>query len=236
MLVLAGRPIPDALDHVRRYVGLSWSGGGPEVWAYRYYDAVPTGPGHAPSEIDVLAAGALHPGLTRENLEYFITRRDSLVDIPAHLPDGVDLGEEHDRASVVAMIPRLTDSRANLALVSKVLHRKRPRLIPLFDRALVDWYRPVTGVRGESAWEPLLGALRADLGQEQNREALAGIADDLARAGIAGPIPSRLRLADIAIWMAGRDPRPATDTAVVKGGIRPEESFFDDWGIDEDSW
>ena len=41
-LVLAGRAIPDAGDRIRRYCGLPWSGGPPETWAYRYYDAVPT--------------------------------------------------------------------------------------------------------------------------------------------------------------------------------------------------
>lgn len=40
-IVAAGREIPDGLDRIRRYCGLSWSGGEPETWAWRYYDVIP---------------------------------------------------------------------------------------------------------------------------------------------------------------------------------------------------
>ena len=54
-----------------------------------------------------------------------------------------------------------------------MLHRKRPRLLPLFDRAVVDWYRPVTGQRAAAtAWAPLLAALREDLATPPNRTAI----------------------------------------------------------------
>ena len=43
-IVAAGREIPDALDNIRHYCGLAWSGGPPETWAWDYYDAVPTPP------------------------------------------------------------------------------------------------------------------------------------------------------------------------------------------------
>jgi len=38
-LVLAGHRHPRALDDIRRFCGLEWSGGGPEIWAFRYYEA-----------------------------------------------------------------------------------------------------------------------------------------------------------------------------------------------------
>ena len=39
-LELGGRELPDALDDVRRYCGLPWSGGQGEVSAFLYYDAL----------------------------------------------------------------------------------------------------------------------------------------------------------------------------------------------------
>ena len=61
-LVCAGRPIPGARDQIRRYCGLSWSGGEPETWAYEYFDSTPTGPDDLVGPPDLLASAALHPG------------------------------------------------------------------------------------------------------------------------------------------------------------------------------
>lgn len=41
--VAAGREVPRALDRVRRYCGLPWSGGPPETWAWQFYDALGVG-------------------------------------------------------------------------------------------------------------------------------------------------------------------------------------------------
>jgi hypothetical protein len=82
-----------------------------------------------------------------------------------------------------------------------VTHHKRPRLIPLFDRALVERYRKLTGVRGEAAWPSLVRTLRADLGLDGNRQFLKDVRAELTKE-LTGPIPSDLRLMDIAIWMA----------------------------------
>ncbi len=52
-IVAAGREIPDALDRIRRYCGLRWSGGPPETWAWPYFDTVTSAlyrghPSHVP--------------------------------------------------------------------------------------------------------------------------------------------------------------------------------------------
>ena len=62
-------------------------------------------------------------------------------------------------------------------IVSKVTHRKRTRLIPLFDRAVMDRYRLVTGLRGEAAWPALVRALKADLALDENRLFLTGLGE-----------------------------------------------------------
>lgn len=190
-LVCAGRLVPDAVDRIRRYCGIAWSGGGSEVWAYAYYDTLPTGPLNELGPADVLAASALHPGLSRADLEYFVVARLRLEDWLAGLPD-VDLADaaEADVAGL-RVLPTLTGGLVSLSLLTKVLHRKRPGLIPLCDRSVLDWYRPVTGARGEKAWPALLDALHADLANPDNDAVLA-----TAPSGIR-----RLRALDIAVWM-----------------------------------
>ena len=73
-LVLAGVPSPHAVDRVRRYCGLPWSGGPPETWAFRYFDAIETD-GDRLEPTDVVSAAALHPGVSRSDLTFFHDRR-----------------------------------------------------------------------------------------------------------------------------------------------------------------
>jgi hypothetical protein len=118
------------------------------------------------------------------------------------LPRDVDLAEAKDRTVAhVASLSELTNE-VGLSLLSKVAHRKRPRLVPLFDRAISDWYRPITGIRGVAGWSSLVGALRQDLSQTSNRHALTYLFEKLNAEILTVPVPTALRLADIAIWMA----------------------------------
>lgn len=201
VLRCASRNVPDAADRIARYCGLEWSGGPPEVWAYPYFDAVIT-PSDEIVTVDVLACAALHPGLSRNDLTYFTACRSTLVSWLEVVPDDVSLAAA-DEATLARLreIPGMARG-VGLSLLSKVLHRKRPKLVPMLDRDIVDWYRPVTGLRGAAAWPALVDALGADLADPANKKVLAGIQDYLADR-LDGPVPTALRLVDIAIWMSG---------------------------------
>ena len=203
VLSLAGRTLEQPLDRVRRYCGLPYSGGGPETWAYRYFDLVDSDPSRVDS-VDVLAAGALHAGLSRDDLDRFWDHRSTLDDWLSVLP--LDLALADAPGAIVdhlAGLPSLADGEfaSSISLTSKVLHRKRPLLIPLIDREIIDWYRPVTGERrAATAWEPLVHAVQHDLAL--NADVLAKIA-----AQLDVELEHRLsdvRIVDIAIWMGGQ--------------------------------
>lgn len=199
-LELGGRTVEGVWDRVARYCGLPWSGGPPETWAYRYYDVLDTDPSTI-TPLDVLAAAALHPGLARSDLAYFTDRRGDLEAWLASFPANARLREADD-----SVLDRLVELGAgpgpSLSLLTKVLHRKRPELIPLVDRHLLDWYRPVTGERSaRAAWPDLLRALRDDLGG-LNALLLAMMGVELEKQ--TGRQTSHLRLLDISIWMGGR--------------------------------
>lgn len=198
---VGGRDVPNALDRIRRYCGLTWSGGSPETWAYRYFDLVPS---ESPDEVipvDVLAAAALHPGLSRSDLAFFVDRADDLSDWLRSVP--VDAELRTTDSELHAHLDALVEfDGVSLTLLSKVLHRKRPSLIPMLDRHIIDWYRPVTGERAAtSAWSPIIRAMQQDLIDDMNGS-LAAIADAL-RPELASP-PSAIRLIDIAIWMGAQ--------------------------------
>ena len=200
-LIVAGQRIDDVWDRVRRYCGLSWSGGAPETWAYPYYDAVHvTSPTVTP--VDVLAAGALHPGLSRVDLAFFRERSTEVQRWLDEVPLGLGLRDADD--NVLAHLGALsgwTDA-PTVTLLSKVLHRKRPDLIPLVDRHVLDIYRPLTGQRSAlTGWQPLLHAIRDDLAGP-NAAPLARIAA-AAQEALGRPL-SHLRILDVAIWMGSQ--------------------------------
>ena len=95
-LRVAGRDIPSALDLVRRYCWLPWSGRPPETWAYHYYDRVPTTADEDITPVDVLAAASLHPGLSRKDLAFFREHRSGLTDWLRAAPTDVDLAAADD--------------------------------------------------------------------------------------------------------------------------------------------
>ena len=199
-LVCAGRSVSRYSDNVRRYCGLTWSGGSAETWAFRYYEGVASCSGNAIEPSDVLACAALHSGLLHSDLAFFVERADVLEAWLDSLPDDVDLADADD-ATVdrVASLSVLT-AEVGLSLLSKVAHRKRPRLVPLFDRAISDWYRTATGIRGVAGWPSLVGALHHDLDQASNRQVLADLQSELTHE-LDATVPSAMRLVDIAIWM-----------------------------------
>lgn len=200
VLTLAGRALPQAEDVVRRYCGLEWPGGPAETWAFPYFDAVASPNPNRVDPSDVTACAALHPGLSRQDLEYFQRGCDPFERWLAGTPTDIDLADAEDE--LLAHLAALSEHAGpvSLSLLSKVAHRKRPRLVPMLDRAIVDWYRPVTGERGQRAWSPLLVALRGDLQESSNRHELDRISA-LVRSALNARVPTPLRVLDIAVWM-----------------------------------
>jgi len=204
-LECAGRAMPRARDLIRRYCGLPWSGGDPEIWAYEDFDALPTGPDDLLGPPDYLAAAVIHPGFGGAEMAFFRGGGGAAACEAwlTPLPRDVDLADTDEAILAhLAGLSGLADGKW-LSILSKVAHRKRPRLVPLFDRAIVDKYRPVTGVRGIAAWPALVRAMHSDLAAADNRRFLDDLRSDLA-GELDGPVPSDLRLLDIAVWMEGR--------------------------------
>lgn len=208
-LVVAGSPLVGAEDLVRRYCGLPWSGGEDETWAYRYFELVHDVDPDRVAPVDVLTAAALHPGLRQADLAWFWRHQDQCSRLLAELPAGTDLARASrpDLRALQALPAFLDGTEVELSLLTKVLHRKRPRLVPMLDRALVDRYRRCLPGRGVQSWARLVELLLADLNNPANAPMLTSLSDSLSEG--LPVVPSHLRLVDIAVWMTAhtrRDP------------------------------
>lgn len=200
--LLAGRPIHDVTDQVRRYCGLSWSGGEPETFAFRYYDALPHEPGAPAGPLDLVTCVALQPTITPKELAWFFDEGFEHVDRWVEdLPVTVDLAHANEMlVEHLTTLGQITNA-VPLALLSKVAHRLRPRLIPLYEGTVGAHYRQLTGARGESSWRRLVPEIANDL--RVNEHQIYRTLDQIG--GELGPLtPSPLRLLDIALFMENR--------------------------------
>lgn len=156
--------------------------------------------------VAVSLLGVRIPGLPA--LSILGDREAEFSQMLAGIPAGVDLWE----AEEAAVGPGSAADRLWRALVAlpgigwvtagKLLARKRPRLIPVYDRVVLsafgrdgteDWWRPLRAVlAGNPDTVAALGRLRAE----------SGIGDDV----------SLLRVLDVCVWMRERgEPEPVPD-------------------------
>lgn len=201
-LTAGARPIDDAWERIRRYCGAPDHDGRSETWAFQFYDAVDSDPA-ALAPVDLLVASALHPGITRTHLEHYVGGQQAMADWLATLPTDLRLDDADESLLDELATLSLRWRGLGLSLASKVLHRKRPELLPLIDRHVLDRYRLL--LPGKRADRPevlraLLEALGADL--RRNAEPLAQICNHIRDAGLPRLTP--LRALDIAVWMEGR--------------------------------
>lgn len=204
------REIFDAETLLEEYIGPRRRG---LRYAYPYYDGLVTN-----GDPTTLCTGdLLAPSLLGAPVE--LDRMKTLTSLLPLLQRGLDLLPVH--ATIMGAGPELLKQVADLydplddpsvedrdvkgSLLAKVLHRKRPALIPLFDSRVRDFYRGESAVppapRGERTFreymEMLIPLIQEDL--RDNAEEFGRLA---ALAPDSGPRLTPLRVLDIIVWMS----------------------------------
>lgn len=192
-----------ALAFASRY--LTNSGG---LWAYPAYDSYPGHPGADVGRADLLAVSLLHahqkPVATYYSLEALLPVLNARLADPA-LRGSLADAEQSTVDALARLFGILDDYKTNqvgLTKLSKVLHRKRPELIPLYDENIrVCYMRNGLIPRAKNrSWKEfsllLLPAIRHDLVSQMDRW--------LEIAALAsGPAITPLRALDIIGWHLG---------------------------------
>ena len=86
-------------------------------------------------------------------------------------------------------------------IISKVLHRKRPDLVPLYDSRIFESYTAPGALprAHDRGWQDFMGALLQQMREDLRAEAAAF--DALEKLGIeAGAPMTRLRALDVLVW------------------------------------
>jgi hypothetical protein len=196
----------DAFKHASRYL----TGG--SGWAYPSYDGYEADRATGPlTDADLLAPVLLNVNhLKIETYEALQAVRPTLDDVLARIPPDLDLADATEvQLPLLGELFSVLDGAgipgARGTVLSKVLHRKRPRFIPLYDEQVRAIYQdgnaaPVPPHQGRT-WSAFVVQFAAAVQDDLRREApfWAQIA-----ALAPGPPITPLRALDIVAWSAGR--------------------------------
>lgn len=123
--------------------------------------------------------------------------------------------------AVLALMQRtMTTPWVKAAVATKLLHKKRPNLIPVIDRELWAFYKPsdLTSVypSATQVCEVIFGSFFSDLRRPQNHLSLTELQHRLvAHGGL--PAIGRVRLLEMAVWLV----RSRSGSAI--GVLRPNQ-------------
>lgn len=204
-LTVGGRRIP--LDEARAFAQNYLLGEG--NWAYPAYDAYPGHPGTDVGRADLLAVALLNahqrPLESYYGLESLLPLINERLADPALHGTLADANQETIDA-IARLFGVLDDKRpkyVSLTKLSKVLHRKRPELLPLYDKNISQCYaeRGLDPRDRSRSWYDysrlLVAAMKRDLTEQiDNWQQISDLATK--------PRISPLRAMDIIGWHLGR--------------------------------
>lgn len=204
------REIFDAETLLEEYIGPRRRG---HRYAYPHYDGLVTnGDPTALCTGDLLAPSLLGAPVDLDRMATLTALMPLLQRGLGKLPPSATLvGAGPDLLVEIAALydplddPSVSDRDLKGSLLAKVLHRKRPALIPLFDSRVRDFYRSEGAVppvpRGARTFREYMELLLPII-QEDLREHAEEFARLAAAAPPDGPPLTPLRVLDIIVWMS----------------------------------
>lgn len=106
--------------------------------------------------------------------------------------------------------PRYAGKGIRGTIVSKVLHRKRPELVPLYDSRIFEAYTAPGAIPRSTdlAWQQFMAMLCTQMRDDLQAEAAAFTALEQLAAERGTPV-TQLRILDILVWRTAEASRPA---------------------------
>jgi hypothetical protein len=208
-LRVAGTTIDDPVKVLTDYATDHWK-------SLRVYDGGGAGDPHAIALADVKRTRVIASRISNVEAEWFVERGETAP--WACVPDGARLwdADPDERGGLYDDAVALFDhfrGRPGVAAakISKVLHLKRPRLVPILDSHLLGTYRAAASKAAQRHSNPLgnermyWAAIRADVIDPDNAARLVNIRAELRRSDRTRILAdlSDIRLLDIVTWKRG---------------------------------
>jgi hypothetical protein len=172
--------------------------------AYRVYDGLPVAADTTISESDIRVANRGGARISAAEVAALLARRAGLEAALRRIPPTASLCDPEDEISWAALadLYRAADGVRGVGLgkLTKFLHKKRPRLVPMLDTVVVRYLRSVDELPpdgtalGELA-TALTRSFKRDL--DPNLAAIRAVQRELAARGVE---LTECRLLDLFVW------------------------------------
>lgn len=177
-------------------------------YAYPAYDCLVTNGSTELVDSDLLAPALMGVDLDRARFSLLREMLPSLEAV-ADLPPVALQDADDDHVLCVAGIfglldePRYAGRGVRGTIVSKVLHRKRPDLVPLYDSRIFEAYTAPGAVprAQHRSWQAFMALLCTQMRNDLRAEQDAFAQLELLAADHDAPV-TRLRILDILVWRA----------------------------------
>ncbi|GAC1443970.1 MAG: hypothetical protein NVSMB55_19090 [Mycobacteriales bacterium] len=175
-------------------------------YAYPSYDRLVTNSSAALVDADLLAPALIGAEVDRGRfslLREMLPALGGIASLPAVSLEAADDAAVEQVADLFAVLDASPYAGRGVrgTIISKVLHRKRPDLVPLYDSRIFESYTAPGAIERSAHrnWREFMSLLclqmRADLQSETDAfDELVGIAGD------EGALLTRLRILDILVW------------------------------------
>jgi hypothetical protein len=201
-----GKRIGDCFSKVRRFCQPR---GGPNY--YRGYDCASIEQDNTLRDSDILIANKLGARIGPESLLMFKRNRTKIEAALKSVPVGIALDdswpdEESMWGAIANAYRACWTSDVGEARTTKVLHKKRPQLIPIIDgQMVIGWY--YAGYSEPKKWGidrmlEVTERIREDM--RRNMDPLRELQKELVEEGIN---LTRVRLFDVVLWEAYQRPK-----------------------------
>ena len=175
-------------------------------YAYPAYDRLVTNGAATLVDADLLAPALIGAEVDRGRfllLREMLPALSGVADLPATPLEEADdalVGQVADLFAVLDEAP-YAGKGVRGTIISKVLHRKRPDLVPLYDSRIFESYTAPGAIERSAhrSWREFMALLCGQMRDDLQAESAAF--DDLVGvAGDAGALLTRLRILDILVW------------------------------------
>ncbi len=175
-------------------------------WSYPAYDRLVTNGSPALVDGDLLAPNLIGTAVDRDRfllLRELVPRLAGVADLPAVALQDADDAAVERVAGLFAVLDEAPYAGRGVrgTILSKVLHRKRPDLVPLYDSRIFESYTAPGALEraAHRTWREFMGLLLRQMRADLQAEARAFAALQRVAAGVGADL-TRLRVLDVLVW------------------------------------
>jgi hypothetical protein len=175
-------------------------------YAYPAYDTLVTNGSAELVDGDLLAPALMGVDLDRARfrlLREMLPALEGVADLPPVALQDADDDHVLCVAGIFGMLdePRYAGRGVRGTIVSKVLHRKRPDLVPLYDSRIFEAYTAPGAIprSTDRSWQQFMAMLCMQMRADLRAEAAAFVELERLAADAGAPV-TRLRILDVLVW------------------------------------